>query len=51
TKIIISSSFAHPAAYLCISIHLEPVSLVRSARTTTSNKTRRQLFEALMCFG
>ncbi|KAJ6451995.1 pheromone receptor Rcb2 B43 [Mycena vitilis] len=50
TKLIIGSNFALPAACLCICIHLEQVSSVRSARTTVADKKRRQIFEALMCF-
>ncbi|KAF7372884.1 STE3-domain-containing protein [Mycena sanguinolenta] len=51
TKILIGSSFALPAACLCICIHLEQVSSVRAARTTAADKRRRQIFEASMCFG
>ncbi|KAK6995734.1 STE3-domain-containing protein [Favolaschia claudopus] len=51
TKLIIGSNFALPAACLCICIHLEQVSSVRAARTTSADKRRRQIFEACMCFG
>lgn len=51
TKLIIGSNFALPAACLCICIHLEQVSSIRMVRTTVADKRRRQLFEALMCFG
>ncbi|GLB44319.1 putative pheromone A receptor [Lyophyllum shimeji] len=51
TKLIIGANFAIPAACLCITIHLERVASVRLATTTISDKRRRQIFEALMCFG
>ncbi|KAK6987709.1 STE3-domain-containing protein [Favolaschia claudopus] len=51
TKLIIGSNFALPAACLCICIHLEQVSSIRAVRVTIDDKKRRQLFEALMCFG
>ncbi|KAF8153836.1 pheromone A receptor-domain-containing protein [Crassisporium funariophilum] len=51
TKLIIGANFALPAACLCICIHLERVASVRVARTNVSDKRRRQLFEAAMCFG
>ncbi|KAJ7201248.1 Rcb2.42 [Mycena rebaudengoi] len=50
TKLIIGSNIALPAACLCICIHLEQVASVRLARTTLSDKRRRQIFELLMCF-
>ncbi|KAJ7475474.1 pheromone receptor Rcb2 B43 [Mycena galericulata] len=50
TKLIIGSNIALPAACLCICIHLEQVASVRLARTSQSDKRRRQIFEALMCF-
>ncbi|KAJ3505020.1 hypothetical protein NLJ89_g7634 [Agrocybe chaxingu] len=51
TKLIIGANFSLPAACLCICIHLEQVSSVRLARTSLSDKRRRQYFEALMCLG
>ncbi|EPQ55604.1 STE3-like pheromone receptor [Gloeophyllum trabeum ATCC 11539] len=51
TKIIVGGNFALPAACLCICIHLEQVSSLRAARTTLPEKRRRQIIEALMCFG
>ncbi|KAJ7017950.1 GPCR fungal pheromone mating factor, partial [Mycena alexandri] len=51
TKIIIGSNFALPAACLCICIHLEQVSSVRNVHSSQADKRRRQIFEALMCFG
>ncbi|KAJ7182461.1 pheromone A receptor-domain-containing protein [Mycena crocata] len=50
TKLIIGSNIALPAACLCICIHLEQVASVRLARTSQSDKRRRQMFELLMCF-
>jgi len=50
TKLIIGSNIALPAACLCICIHLEQVASVRLARTSQSDKKRRQLFELGMCF-
>ncbi|PPQ94357.1 hypothetical protein CVT25_000685 [Psilocybe cyanescens] len=51
TKLIIGANFALPAACLCICIHLEQVSSVRTARFNISDKRRRQYFEAFMCIG
>ncbi|EGN92608.1 hypothetical protein SERLA73DRAFT_65462, partial [Serpula lacrymans var. lacrymans S7.3] len=51
SKLIIGANFALPAACLCVCIHLEQVASVRQARTTSDEKRRRQIFEALMCFG
>ena len=51
TKLIIGANFALPAACLCVCIHLEAVSSVRHARTSLSDKRKRQIFEAVMCFG
>ncbi|KDR78094.1 hypothetical protein GALMADRAFT_118997 [Galerina marginata CBS 339.88] len=51
TKLIIGANFALPAACLCVCIHLEQVASVRLARTSISDKRRRQLFEAGMCIG
>ncbi|KAG1751797.1 pheromone A receptor-domain-containing protein [Suillus lakei] len=50
TKIIIGSTFALPAACLCICIHLERVASVR-AKTSHHDKRNRQLFELFMCLG
>ncbi|KAK7030194.1 pheromone B beta 1 receptor [Favolaschia claudopus] len=50
-KLIVGGNFALPAACLCICIHLEQVSSVRTARVTLKDKRRRQIFEASMCFG
>ncbi|KAJ7881509.1 pheromone receptor Rcb2 B43 [Mycena olivaceomarginata] len=50
-KLIIGGNFALPAACLCICIHLEQVSSVRTVRVTPADKKRRQIFEAAMCFG
>nr|UWI70537.1 pheromone receptor B3 [Pleurotus eryngii] len=51
TKIIIGTNFALPAACLCICMHLEQVASVRVAYATARDRKRRQIFEALMCFG
>lgn len=51
SKLLVGINFALPSASLCISIHLEHVASLRVARTTLSDKRRRQIFEALMCFG
>ncbi|KAJ6484205.1 pheromone receptor [Mycena sanguinolenta] len=51
TKLIVGGNFALPAACLCICIHLEQVSSVRNVRATSSDRRRRQIFEACMCFG
>ncbi|KAH7924990.1 fungal pheromone STE3G-protein-coupled receptor [Leucogyrophana mollusca] len=51
SKIIIGANFALPSACLCVCIHLERVASVRQAQTTHSDKRRRQIFEAIMCFG
>ncbi|KAH7911857.1 pheromone A receptor-domain-containing protein [Hygrophoropsis aurantiaca] len=51
SKIIIGATFALPSACLCVCIHLERVASVRQAQTTHSDKRRRQIFEAIMCFG
>ncbi|KZT19582.1 fungal pheromone STE3G-protein-coupled receptor [Neolentinus lepideus HHB14362 ss-1] len=51
TKVIVGGNFALPAACLCVCIHLEKVSSVRAARTTSREKRRRQIIEGLMCFG
>ncbi|KAF9468421.1 GPCR fungal pheromone mating factor [Collybia nuda] len=51
TKLIVGANVALPAACLCICIHLERVASVRMARTNISDKRRRQIFEALVCFG
>lgn len=51
TKLIIGANFAIPSACLCLCIHLERVASVRLAKSTVSDKRRRQIFEALMCFG
>ncbi|KAF8145111.1 GPCR fungal pheromone mating factor, partial [Mycena galopus ATCC 62051] len=50
-KLIIGGNFALPAACLCVCIHLEQVSSVRTVRVTPMDKKRRQIFEACMCFG
>ncbi|KAJ7323222.1 GPCR fungal pheromone mating factor [Mycena albidolilacea] len=50
-KLIVGSNFALPAACLCICIHLEQVSSVRTVRVTPTDKKRRQIFEACMCLG
>ncbi|KAJ7164083.1 GPCR fungal pheromone mating factor [Mycena filopes] len=50
TKLIMGTNIALPAACLCICIHLEQVASVRLARTSQSDKRRRQIFELLMCF-
>ncbi|KAG2133641.1 GPCR fungal pheromone mating factor [Suillus bovinus] len=51
SKIIIGSTFALPAACLCICIHIEHVASVNRGRTLLSDKCTRQLFELFMCFG
>ncbi|KAL0952917.1 hypothetical protein HGRIS_007132 [Hohenbuehelia grisea] len=51
TKLLIGSNFALPAACLCISVHLEQVASVRSARSSLMDKRRRQIFEGCMCLG
>ncbi|KAG1762809.1 GPCR fungal pheromone mating factor [Suillus placidus] len=51
SKIIIGSTFALPAACLCICIHLERVASVHRAKTSQRDKRIRQLFELFMCFG
>lgn len=51
TKLIIGANFALPAACLCICIHLEQVASVRVARSSLSDKRRRQYFELGMCLG
>jgi hypothetical protein len=51
SKLIIGTNFGLPSACLCICIHLEQVASVRLARTSALDKRRRQIFEALMCFG
>ncbi|KAF7326986.1 STE3-domain-containing protein [Mycena sanguinolenta] len=50
TKLIVGSNIALPAACLCVCIHLESVASVRQARTSISDKRRRQLYELLACF-
>ncbi|KAJ7832448.1 pheromone receptor Rcb2 B43 [Mycena leptocephala] len=50
-KLIVGGNFALPAACLCICIHLEQVSSVRAVRVTSTDRKRRQIFEACMCFG
>ncbi|KAG5641595.1 Pheromone B beta 1 receptor [Asterophora parasitica] len=51
SKLIIGSNFGLPAACLCICIHLERVASVRQSQTSITDRRRRQIFEALMCFG
>ncbi|KAG1853501.1 GPCR fungal pheromone mating factor [Suillus subluteus] len=51
SKIIIGSTFALPAACLCICIHLERVASVKRAQTSLGDKRIRQVFELSMCFG
>ena len=51
TKIIIGSTYALPAACLCICIHLEQVASGRLTQSGYAVKKRRQWFEAAMCFG
>ncbi|KAF7326987.1 Pheromone B beta 1 receptor [Mycena sanguinolenta] len=50
-KLIIGGNFALPAACLCVCLHLEQVSSVRTVQVTAMDKRRRQIFEACMCFG
>ncbi|KAF8578629.1 STE3-domain-containing protein [Ramaria rubella] len=51
TKIIVGFTYAVPAAAVCVLRHLEQVSSTRYARTTKSDKRRRQKIEVAMCFG
>ncbi|EGO28759.1 hypothetical protein SERLADRAFT_406183 [Serpula lacrymans var. lacrymans S7.9] len=51
TKIQMGSNVALPAAMFCLCMHLERVSSVRQARTTCSEKRRRQIVDSLLCFG
>ncbi|OBZ74842.1 Pheromone B beta 1 receptor [Grifola frondosa] len=50
TKIMIGANIALPAACMCVCIHLEQVASVRRVRTMVSDKRRRQIFEAVICF-
>ncbi|KAL6308810.1 fungal pheromone STE3G-protein-coupled receptor [Sparassis latifolia] len=50
TRIIIGAQMALPAACMCICIHLEQVASGRQARTLRSEKQRRQIIEAVLCF-
>ncbi|KAI0651378.1 pheromone A receptor-domain-containing protein [Trametes meyenii] len=50
TKILIGANLALPAACMCICIHLEQVASVRQALTTRSQKRRRQIMEAVLCY-
>lgn len=42
---------ALPAACMCVCIHLERVASVRLVRTSVEDKRRRQIIEAVLCFG
>ncbi|KAF8145115.1 STE3-like pheromone receptor, partial [Mycena galopus ATCC 62051] len=50
-NLFLGSKFALPAACLCICIHLERLSSVRSVLATPTEKQRQRIFEASMCFG
>lgn len=51
TKILIGFTYAVPASALCILRHLECVASTRCVYTSKEDKRRRQVFEAIMCFG
>ena len=51
TKLLIGANMALPAACLCVCMHLERVASIRQVCTTKSDKRRRQIVEAILCFG
>ncbi|KDQ50564.1 hypothetical protein JAAARDRAFT_141708 [Jaapia argillacea MUCL 33604] len=51
TKIYVGSSYALPAATMCICKHLELVASTRRVRVDHDDKRRRMIFESIMCFG
>ncbi|KIJ47231.1 hypothetical protein M422DRAFT_66561 [Sphaerobolus stellatus SS14] len=51
TKITIGFVFAVPASALCILRHLESVASTRYVTSGQNDKRRRQIFDAVMCFG
>ncbi|KAL4070137.1 STE3-domain-containing protein [Scleroderma yunnanense] len=50
TKLQIGANMALPACCLCICIHLERIASVRQVRTTHSDKVRRMIFDAVLCW-
>ncbi|KAF8512955.1 STE3-domain-containing protein [Hysterangium stoloniferum] len=51
TKIFAGLTIAVPAAAMCILRHLEHIASARHVMTTRDDRRRRQIFEAVMCFG
>ncbi|KAI6111893.1 Rcb2.42 [Pisolithus thermaeus] len=50
TKLQIGTNMALPACCLCICIHLERIASVRQVSTSHSDKMRRMIFDAMICW-
>lgn len=50
TKLQVGANMALPACCLCICIHLERIASVRQVRTSHSDKVRRMIFDAVLCW-
>lgn len=50
TKILIGANLALPASVFCLCVHLERVSSVREVGTSSPQRFRRRIFDALCCF-
>lgn len=50
TKLQVGTNMALPACCLCICIHLERIASVRQVATSHSDKIRRVIFDAIICW-
>ncbi|KAI5992351.1 Rcb2.42 [Pisolithus orientalis] len=50
TKLQVGTNMALPACCLCICIHLERIASVRQVRTSHSDRIRRKIFDATLCW-
>ncbi|KAI6002483.1 Rcb2.42 [Pisolithus orientalis] len=50
TKLQVGTNMALPACCLCICIHLERIASVRQVSTSHSDKIRRMIFDATLCW-
>lgn len=51
TKLSVGFTIVVPAAALCVLKHLESIASARTVGIDYSDKRKRQIFEAVMCFG
>ncbi|KZP27528.1 fungal pheromone STE3G-protein-coupled receptor [Athelia psychrophila] len=51
TKLLVGATIALPACCLCICIQLERIASPRSSSMSATDKTRRRIFDAFMCWG